>query len=123
MPVMRRGPKAAIGAAVVLALSPLASAATPFVHSIASAGVEETGEDAGGEVSTDETSDPNGTAEATAPIRCPGTSACVVGPDFIPSTASAETDFGVNRARVRAIAAYDPNAENDVYNYADATSF
>jgi hypothetical protein len=120
---MAGGPWAALFAGLGLWLAPPAAGAAPFVQSIAIAITEETGEDAGANESIEETAAPGATVAAIADVRCPGTSPCVVLPDAPRASASAETDFGVNRARAFAPADYDVNAENDVYDTAAATSY
>lgn len=95
-----------------------------MVESVVEAYADESGEDPGSDVDSDQTSDPGESVEAHA-ARCVGSGACAFDPqtwEQIGAHARARTDFGSNRARVFANAGPDPSHENDVVDGAYASS-
>jgi hypothetical protein len=112
--------------AVCIGLAPATPLAAPLIESTAFAAASESGEDPGGDEDTDTSSAPDGLALAEA-FRCPGTAACVLEPGSFGfkgagAWASAQTDFGSNRARASSSDAIDLSIENDVIDYASASS-
>ena len=108
----------------VVGLAPGDAFALPTIDSSATAVADEYGDDPGIDEDTDQTSSAGATADAYA-YRCPGDVNCVLQPDAIPvpgARGRASTDFGSNSAWAVARSGYDLNAQNDVLDYADASS-